>query len=77
MIRTQIYIPEDLHTVVNTIAKIKDEPMAKVLRDYIARAVVEEKRNLKPASLTSLAKLQITKGPKDLSNNMDRYLYQE
>lgn len=77
MIRTQIYIPEDLHTVVNTIAKIKNEPMAKVLRDYIARAVVEEKRNLKPASLTSLAKLQITKGPKDLSNNMDRYLYQE
>ena len=75
MIRTQIYIPDNLHQTAKFIAMHKDESLAKLLRQFIARGVKDEKRKLKTKSLSSLAKLNITEGPKDLSSNMDKYLY--
>lgn len=77
MIRTQIYIPYELHQAAKTIAKRKDESLAKVLRQFIARGIKEERKQLKPKSLSFLTKLNITEGPKDLSSNMDKYLYQK
>jgi predicted DNA-binding protein len=77
MIRTQIYIPEELHQAAKLIAKRKDRSLAKILRGFISQGIKEEKRKLKPKSLTSLSKLNITKGPKDLSSNMDSYLYKK
>lgn len=77
MIRTQIYIPEEVHYMAKIIAKTKEEPLARVLRNYIAKGIKEEKKKLKPKPLASLAKLNITKGPKNLSRNMDKYLYQK
>lgn len=77
MIRTQIYIPEELHQKAKIIAKRKEESLAKLLRHLIAKGVIEEKKRLKPKSLSSLTKLNITGGPKDLSSNMDKYLYQK
>lgn len=77
MIRTQIYIPDDLHYMAKLIAKRKDESLAELLRCYIAEGLKKEKEKLKPKSLASLAKLNITGGPKDLSSKMDKYLYQK
>lgn len=77
MIRTQIYIPDELHQAAKTVAKRKAKSLAEVLRKFIAKGVEEERKQLKPKSLSSLAKLNITEGPKDLSRNMDKYLYQK
>lgn len=77
MMRTQIYIPADLHQTAKQIAKLKEEPLANLLRRLISKGVKEETEKLKPKSLTSLVKLNITEGPKDLSSNMDNYLYQK
>jgi len=75
MIRTQIYIPDNLHQTAKIIARQKAEPLASLLRRLIAKGISEEKEQLKPKSLTSLAQLNITEGPKDLSSEMDKYLY--
>jgi 3-methyladenine DNA glycosylase Mpg len=77
MIRTQIYIPEEIHYMAKVIAKTKEEPLARLLRNYIAKGIKEEKNKLKSKSLTSIARLNITKGPKNLSRNMDKYLYKK
>lgn len=76
MIRTQIYIPEELHVEAKMIAKQGDESLANLFRRLLTRYIVEEKQKMKPKSLVSLTKLKFTLGPKDLSTNMDKYLYQ-
>lgn len=75
MIRTQIYIPESVHQIAKAIAQKKDESLAKLLRELIVRGLTEEKKRLKKKSLSTLAGLNISGGPKDLSTNMDSYLY--
>lgn len=75
MIRTQIYIPEDLHLEAKMIAKRKDESLAELIRKLVRAGVKEEKKRIAKNSLNSLAKLGITAGPKDLSRNLDKYLY--
>jgi len=77
MIRTQIYIPEHLHKTAKNIAEKKNEALAKLLRRLIARGIEEEKKSTKSKPLSSLANLNITGGPKNLSRNMDKYLYGE
>lgn len=77
MLRTQIYIPSDLHQAAKLIAKRKEEPLAVVLRRFITKGIKEEKKKLKPKSLSSLANLNIVEGPKDLSGRIDEYLYQK
>lgn len=75
MVRTQIYIPEILHQTAKSLAERKNESLAKLLRTFIARGVEEEKKKVKPKILSSLARLNITGGPKDLSSNMNAHLY--
>ena len=53
------------------------EPMAEVLRRFIVKGVREEAAGLKQKPLTDLTRLKITGGPKDLSKNMDKYLYKK
>ncbi|KKU36023.1 MAG: hypothetical protein UX85_C0001G0201 [Candidatus Beckwithbacteria bacterium GW2011_GWB1_47_15] len=77
MIRTQIYIPDELHQDAKNMARRQEQSLARLLRRLIAKGLKEEKRKLKPKSLASLARLKITTGPKDLSKNMDKYLYAE
>lgn len=76
MIRTQIYIPESLHQTAKMLAYQRDESLAKLLRNLIADGIKKEKKKTKPKSLNSLIKLNLTGGPKDLSSNMDKYLYE-
>lgn len=77
MIRTQIYIPDDLHRSAKAVARRGEEHLAELLRRLIDTGIREELKKLKPKTLVSLTKLNITGGPKDLSSNMDKYIYQE
>jgi len=75
MLRTQIYIPKDLHQQVKLNAQMQKKSMADVIRKLIISGLAKEQKKLKLKSLDSIAKLNITGGPKDLSSNMDKYLY--
>lgn len=77
MIRTQIYIPEDEHSELMIVASQKKQPMAAVIRFFIKKGLKEEKtidRSGKVA-LKKLLAIGATKGPNDLSANLDHYLY--
>lgn len=74
MIRTQIYIPETLHERAKLIAKSKKKSLANIYREFIARGV-ESNRQQTRNSLDSLIRLGFRGGPKDLSRNIDHYLY--
>lgn len=76
MIRTQIYIPEALHSQLKLLASRQRKSLAEVLREFIKQGMVK-KQNTGAKSLGALTKLKITGGPKDLSKNMDKYLFQE
>lgn len=75
MIRTQIYIPETIHQETKLLARRKKQPMAELLRRFVIEGVKEEKRKIKPTSLDSLTNLKITGGSKNLSRDVDKYLY--
>lgn len=77
MIRTQIYIPEVLHRKLMHIAKTEDVSMAKVARDILEEGTKERKKVDRSGikTLEALSKLGFTGGPKDLSENLDHYLY--
>lgn len=75
MIRTQIYLPSDLHQTAKMLASQQAKPVADLYRKFIAAGLRTEKKRRVTNSLTPLAQLKISGGPKDLSQNMDRYLY--
>ena len=75
MIRTQIYIPSDIHETAKIIASKSDKSLAELFRAFITVGILKEKKNMGANSLASLSKLNITGGPKNLSKNMDKYLY--
>ena len=74
MIRTQIYIPEELHQETKFLAQKQGKTMAELLRSFITIGVIEEKKKVKTPSLDRLIKLGVKGGPKDLSKNFDKYL---
>lgn len=77
MIRTQIYIPEDEHKELLTVARKTGQPMAAIIRSFIKHGLKEEKtvdRSGKDV-LKRLLTIGATGGPKDVSVNLDHYLY--
>jgi len=77
MIRTQIYIPEETHKELTKLAEVKKQPMAQIVRDKFEDGVkrVREIDNTGVTAIENLLKIQATGGPKDLSTNLDYYLY--
>jgi len=59
------------------LAEARGEPMAKIVRDILEERFehVEENDYSGKRALRSLLKLQFRGGPKDLSANLDHYLY--
>lgn len=77
MKRTQIYLPEQDHKELTAIAKKKKQPMVEVIRVYIKAGLKEEKsidRSGKEV-MRKLLNIKATGGPRDLSTNIDHYLY--
>ena len=81
MIRTQIYLPKDLYRHIDLVAKREKKAKAQVIRDTLEEGL-KKKRAYKNADhvlleIAAMAKKYKWKGPKDLSTNLDKYLYEE
>lgn len=77
MLRTQIYLPEEIHSELNEWARKMELPMAELVRRII-RAGLQKKEELfkKGNDLLKLKRLKLRGGPTDLSQKLDSYLYQ-
>ena len=77
MIRTQIYIPEAIHSQLIQLAKAKSSSMAEITRKFIENGLKESKNIDRSGKsvMRAIANMNIKKGPKDLSANIDHYLY--
>ncbi|HEX9722474.1 MAG TPA: hypothetical protein VGA53_04365 [Candidatus Paceibacterota bacterium] len=76
MIRTQIYIPKYTHDRLVQLARARKEALAKIVREFIEAGI--EKSPLDQSGKTNLQeliRLNFRGGPKDLSTNLNRYLY--
>jgi len=85
MLRTQIYLPSEHLRELKTIAWTKKTTISQVLREMISEKI-EDKETHKAKkgkkntgqwllSLANEAEGLGFKGPKDLSSNVDKYLY--
>lgn len=85
MIRTQIYLPEELHEALKEKAREEKTTMAQVIRKSLEKNIKQKKTNKTKAKqmkgaefllwLAKTAEKERWHGPKDLSINADRYLY--
>lgn len=74
MLRTQIFLPEDLYQKLLSLKKVRDISIGKIIREVLKKNLVEEEKNI-GNDLLELAKLKIRGGPKDLSKRINHYLY--
>jgi hypothetical protein len=77
MIRTQVYLPTGLHRQIRLRAQRERKPAAQVIREALEQGLRAVKpRQTAGEGLLGLPRLGI-KGPKGLSQNIDKYLYEE
>lgn len=80
MIRTQIYLPKTLYQEVDLIAKEEKKTKAQVIRESLEHALKTRKKETIGEALGKLidaGKKFHLRGPKDLSTNHDKYLYED
>jgi len=79
MIRTQIYLPKQLYQVIDLVAKKEKKPKAEVIREALEKDMDKRHGNAGSTLLeiAAMAKKYKWKGPKDLSKNIDKYIYEE
>lgn len=82
MIRTQIYLPEELYQEVDLVAQRQKKPKAQIIREVLKEGLT--KMNQKETIGEALGKLIAIgqkytpkNAPTDLSINHDKYLYEE
>ena len=74
MIRTQIYLPPDLHQELLALARTKNTSLSELLRIGAKKVIKEKKRrNQSWKVMEKLAKYNITGLPKDLSKKHTEY----
>jgi metal-responsive CopG/Arc/MetJ family transcriptional regulator len=81
MIRTQVYLPEQLYKSIKLQARLEKKPAAQIIRDVLEEGIEAKKptQTLGEAllGLAELGKKLNLSGPTDLSTNIDKYLYEE
>ena len=81
MIRTQVYLPRDLYRNIDLIAKREKKAKAQVIRDTLEEGLKKGKAQKRDGhvllEIAAMAKKYNWKGPKDLSTNIDKYLYEK
>lgn len=79
MIRTQVYLPEELYQNIKLIANKEKKAKAQVIREVLDEGIKGKQGNSGRVLLeiAAMAKRYRWKGPKDLSRNIDKYLYEE
>ena len=77
MIRTQVFLPEETYQYIKIRALREKKPAAQIVRETLQAGMRQStKKQNAGATLLQLAKLK-GRGPKDLSKNIDQYLYGE
>ena len=80
MLKTYLYVPEELEEKINLTARIQHKSKAEILRQALEKGIIAV-QNQGTASVQALLKIaQIgkqnnVKGPKDGSEKMDKYLW--
>lgn len=79
MIRTQVYLPKQLYQNIDLVAKKEKKAKAQVIREALEKGIEQKRENGGKVLLeiAAMAKKRGWKGPKDLSINIDKYLYEE
>jgi metal-responsive CopG/Arc/MetJ family transcriptional regulator len=80
MMRTQVYLPRPLYQAISNEANRQRKPRAEVIRELLSKSVAQTTRTNSGDALLRLAEVGrkfIGQAPADLSDNIDRYLYQE
>lgn len=77
MIRTQVYLDENIYRDLISLAKREKISMAKAAREILYEGLRKRKNTDLSGKhvLRKLLEMQITEGPKDLSSNINHYLY--
>ena len=76
MIHKHISLPEELEQQIQQRVKLVKQPEEQVIQELIEQGLKTAKPVSLGEGLRQLANLGI-KGPKDLSQNIDKYLYEE
>lgn len=84
MVRTQIYLTEQQLKILKEHSFTNDATLSQTIRDLIEKEFFKTKQITKTQNIGDVllemadeAKKLNAKGPKDLSSNVDRYLYGE
>jgi len=81
MIRTQIYLPKELCQEIAFTAKREKKPKAAVIREALVKGLVKKRSKKNAGSvlleIAVMAEKLRTKGPSNLSTNIDKYLYED
>jgi len=80
MLRTYLYLPDELENQILMMVKLHGKRKAVVIREALMAGidVIKSENNPGISTLDDLAKISEkyrVKGPKDLSENMDHYLW--
>lgn len=74
MIRTQIYLPEAMVRKLRAIRSQQKRAVGEIIREAVEKFLNDQKDE---NDILELTKLELSGGPKDLSDNLDAYLYGE
>jgi hypothetical protein len=74
MLRTQIYLPEDLKLQLQLYAQREAIPVSEVIRKAVVKEIRKNTAQI-GSPLAKIAALAVKGGPKDLSTNLFSYLY--
>lgn len=77
MIRTQVYLTQGLHQDINLLAQKEKRPAAELIRELLQQGLNQKyhHKSTKEALLDFAAGAE-KGGPADLSENIDKYLYE-
>lgn len=79
LIRKQVLFTPEIDLYIQSLSQQKNMSYSATLRDVVSKVKTKKSKAQKPKEdfLSSMAKLKFTGGPKDLSKNIDKYLYQQ
>ena len=74
MIRTEIYLPEDIYEILKYKAQVDQTSMAEIVRSALRKVIYIKKP--KKSTLEMIAEIKSNADiPKDFSENYEKYLY--
>ena len=78
IIRTQVYLTEELYRNIEIVAKREKKTKAQVIRDSLDEGLADKKDAQNAGKiLLKIASKAVKGGEKNLSENIDKYLYEE